>query len=120
MDILADENFPRVVVVALREAGHDVKWIHMLSPGIKDSEVLQLAVDESRLLVTFDKDFGELAYRSELPASCGIILFRLPMRSPDYIAQTVVKAVDSRQDWKGYFSVVEIDTVRMRPLPDTD
>lgn len=119
MDILVDENFPRVAVVALREAGYDVKWIHTLSPGIKDSAVLKLAVDESRLLLTFDKDFGELAYRAQLSASCGVVLFRFPMRSPDYVAQAVVKVIDSRGDWKGHFSVVEIDSVRMRPLPPT-
>jgi predicted nuclease of predicted toxin-antitoxin system len=43
-----------------------------------DSDVLAWAVREGRILLTFDKDFGELARNAALPASCGVILFRVP------------------------------------------
>ena len=45
--------------------------------GATDREVLERAQQENRLVVTFDKDFGELAYRFKLPATSGVILFRL-------------------------------------------
>jgi predicted nuclease of predicted toxin-antitoxin system len=68
MLLLANENFPLDAVEALRTAGHDVLWIRTESPGIADTEVLARAVAERRVLITFDKDFGELAFRSKLPA----------------------------------------------------
>ncbi|WP_287661640.1 DUF5615 family PIN-like protein [Microcystis sp. M049S2] len=77
MRFLANENFPLDAVEALRQNGHDVLWIRVESPGISDREVLSRAQAENRILLTFDKDFGELAFRSRLPASVGIILFSL-------------------------------------------
>ena len=77
MRILANENFPGEAVDALRREGHDVVWIRTEAPGSSDKEVLQRAQSELRILVTFDKDFGELAFHLGLPASNGIILFRI-------------------------------------------
>jgi predicted nuclease of predicted toxin-antitoxin system len=75
MRILANENLPEVVVEALRHDGHDVPWVRTESPGISDRDVLSRARLDERVVVTFDKDFGELAFRYGLPAECGIILF---------------------------------------------
>jgi predicted nuclease of predicted toxin-antitoxin system len=117
MRLLADENVPASAVSALGAAGHDVKWIRKDAPGSRDDEVLALAARERRTLLTFDKDFGELAWRYPLPHDCGIILFRLPMRSPSEVARIIVDAIALRTDWAGHFSVVEPSHVRMRPLP---
>ena len=57
---LADENVPRAVVSALRDAGVDVAWIAESHTGADDEQVLTLAVSNGRVLVTFDKDFGEM------------------------------------------------------------
>jgi predicted nuclease of predicted toxin-antitoxin system len=81
MRFLADENFPGDAVTALRTSGHDVLWIRTDAPGITDQDVLARSLKDARVLLTFDKDFGELAWRSGLPATCGIVLFRLPARS---------------------------------------
>lgn len=59
MRFLADENFPYDAVAALRDAGHDVVWIREAVPGISDEDVLKRAEAEERILLTFDKDFGE-------------------------------------------------------------
>lgn len=82
MHFLANENFPGDAVAALRAGGHDVTWVRTDAPGSPDSEVLARAVRENRILLTFDKDFGELAWHARMPATAGIILFRLPMPSP--------------------------------------
>jgi predicted nuclease of predicted toxin-antitoxin system len=66
MRFLANENFPLDAVEALRHQGHDVVWIRTESPGISDPEVLSRAQTEDRILLTFDKDFGELAFRTKL------------------------------------------------------
>ena len=75
MRILAHENLPEDTVTALRRAGHDVVWIRTDVPGSSDEEVLRRAQLENRLPVTFDKDFGELAFRAGLPAAAGVVLF---------------------------------------------
>lgn len=117
MRILADENFPGNAVQGLRSTGHDVVWIAETRPGISDKQVLGLAQTQDRILITFDKDFGELAFHANLSASSGVILFRITMESADYIANLAAAVIDSRTDWAGHFSVVEDDRVRMTPLP---
>jgi predicted nuclease of predicted toxin-antitoxin system len=115
--LLANENFPAEAVDALREKGHDVIWVRTDAPGSDDESILTRAQRESRILITFDKDFGELAFRSRLPAASGIILFRISAPSSAHVACVAVEAVSSRVDWEGHFSVVEDDRIRMTPLP---
>lgn len=117
MRFLANENFPGDAVAALREAGYDVTWIRTVAPGIPDTEVLAIAQREERVLITFDKGFGELAFRSHLPASSGIILFRISAPSAGYVAESAVAALKIREDWTGHFSVIEDKRVRIKPLP---
>ncbi|MBI3824981.1 MAG: DUF5615 family PIN-like protein [Candidatus Rokubacteria bacterium] len=117
MRLLADENIPGDVVAALRLAGHDVAWIRIDQPGSADRDVLARAQEESRILLTFDKDFGELAWRERLPAVCGVVLFRLPMPAPTDVGRVLAEIVNGRSDWAGHFSVVGADSIRMRPLP---
>lgn len=117
MRLLADENFVGAAVAALRARGHDVTWVRETSPGIGDDEVIRRAVAESRILITFDKDFGELVFRGGVPASCGVILFRIPVSSPTVVARTAVTVLEGRADWAGRFSVIEETKIRMVPLP---
>jgi predicted nuclease of predicted toxin-antitoxin system len=85
-------------------------------PGSSDQRVLEKAQAEQRIILTFDKDFGELAFHRGLPATCGVILFRIPTRSPAQTTAIILKAIDERSDWEGHFSVVEDDRIRMTPL----
>lgn len=117
MNILANENFPQDAVIALRERGHDVSWVRTEAPGSSDEQVLARAQAEERILVTFDKDFGELAFRVRLPASSGVILFRISSPSSAHIARIAVAVLESRADWVGHFSVVEDNRIRMTALP---
>ena len=116
MRFLADENFPRNAVEALRGNEHDVLWIRTDFPGIADPEVLSIAQSSNRILLTFDKDFGELAFSILLPATSGIILFRLPAASGTILAQKVITTIALRDDWAGHFSVIEDRKIRMRKL----
>lgn len=87
MRFLANENVLGDVVTSLQHAGHDVAWGRADAPGSQDEDVLERALREDRILLTFDKDFGELAWQRGLPASCGVILLRLAMPSPAEIAR---------------------------------
>jgi len=56
-------------------------------------------------------------FRAGLPATTGVILFRIRPKSPAFVAQIAVAALDERTDWEGHFSVIELDRIRMTPLP---
>jgi predicted nuclease of predicted toxin-antitoxin system len=115
--ILANENIPGQAISALKEHGHDIVWTRLSAPGSPDEAVLARAQAENRVIITFDKDFGELAFKRTLPSACGVILFRISTPNPDQTALRIVAILQSRADWSGYFSVVENDRVRMTPLP---
>lgn len=115
--ILANENFPGPLIRELRRRGHDVASVKESMRGAGDRDVLARAQAESRLVVTFDKDFGELAYRFDLPASSGVILFRLSGSDPEIDNARALSALESGIEWTGYFAVVSDDRIRVRPLP---
>jgi predicted nuclease of predicted toxin-antitoxin system len=117
--ILANENFPGPLIRELRRHGHDVASVKEIMRGAEDREVLAKAQEEDRLVVTFDKDFGELAYRFGLPSSSGVILFRLSGSDPETDNTRALTALESGLDWVGCFAVVTNDRIRVRPLPRT-
>jgi hypothetical protein len=73
---LADECVDAALVSRLRGAGHDVVYVAELASGISDTEVLQLAQSNGRVLLTEDKGFGELVFRSKLTVP-GVVLLRI-------------------------------------------
>ncbi len=115
MRFLADQNFPSRAVTALRALGHDVAWIEEDAPGASDEAILGRAVTEARILLTFDKDFGELAFQARLPATSGIVLVRLELT--DNGSAWLATLISTRNDWPGRFSVIEPGRIRSRELP---
>jgi predicted nuclease of predicted toxin-antitoxin system len=66
MNFLADESVDRPIVERLRQEGHQVSYIAELGPGMSDDAVLNLANQQTALLLTADKDFGEMVFRQRL------------------------------------------------------
>lgn len=118
MRLLVDQNVPRAVVKRLREDDHNVTWAQTAHPGADDEVLLKRAQEENRVVLTFDTDFGTLAFHRDLPASAGIILFRLTLVSPLAVAEAVRETIEAREDWEGHFAVVDDTQIRMRPFPD--
>ena len=118
MQMIVNENVTRTVIDELRQRGHDVLSVKESMRGEGDDVILARAEAEQRLVVTHDKDFGELAFRFRLPATCGIVLFRLSGSEPDADNQRILDVLESRTDWAGHFSVVTDDRVRMRLMPE--
>jgi hypothetical protein len=85
-------------------------------PGYERSRCARVAIRDERILLTFDKDLGELARASALPSTCGVVLFRIPMPNPGDIGSRLSNMVTSRDDWAGHFSVIEPGRIRMRAL----
>lgn len=116
MRLLANENFPRALVLALRADGHDVAWVWEDARGSKDPEVLGRAQREGRVIATYDKDFGELAFRARLPATCGVFLVRVvgSLETQTSLVRAALRELDSVN---GPFVTVSNDRLRTRPLP---
>ena len=117
MRILADENCPGDLVHALQTRGHDVIWIRTEAPGSTDPDILARAQLENRVILTFDKDFGELAIRQRLPATSGVILCRLHGLRPQRLIAIILNALGSRANWSGQFTVLTEQQIRILPLP---
>jgi len=117
MRIMADENLAGILIGELRRRGNDVLAVKESMRSKPDEAVLVRARAEQRVVVTHDKDFGELAFRAGLPAECGVILLRLAGANPEEDCRRAIAVIESREDWPGHFTVVTDDRVRMRPLP---
>ncbi len=116
MRLLADENLSERLIMALRAAGHDVEWVKETCTGAADRAIIADAEASGRVLITFDKDFGELIYRHGVRNLTGVILLRLPDVSRSEIAVLLPAIIGGRDDWEGHFSVVRRDRIRMVPL----
>ena len=114
MKLLADENIEGEIVAALRAAGFEVADVKKISPGIEDDAGLTMANDSDSVLLTNDKDFGELVYRDRLTSS-GIILLRFEdLSMEDRIERLTEVLNEHADDLSGSFTVVSNRGVRIR------
>jgi len=114
MKILADENIEIEIVAALRQAGHSVSDIKEISPGVEDSQVLKLSSDLTSILLTNDKDFGELIYRDR-SASIGVILLRFGKLEIAEKIEFLLHVLEDREsEMDGAFTVIAATGVRIR------
>ncbi|MEH2319745.1 DUF5615 family PIN-like protein [Nostoc sp.] len=118
MRFLANENFPMMSVVRLRDAGYDVAYGSEDAPGAEDSLVLQRAVREERIILTFDRDYGELISRLRMAVPKGVVYFRYFPTTPEAPAQDLLHLLSVEGlVLEGYFTVFERTQLRQRPLP---
>ncbi|MCC5656038.1 DUF5615 family PIN-like protein [Nostoc sp. XA010] len=118
MRFLANENFPLPSVRLLRQAGYDVASVTEDSPGIEDTEVLTRGANEQRVILTFDRDYGELIYRLRLPSPTGVIYLRFRPHTPEEPATLLLNLLEIEGlQFEERFTVLERDQIRQRPLP---
>ncbi|MCZ2147910.1 MAG: DUF5615 family PIN-like protein [Bryobacterales bacterium] len=114
MKLVADESVEGPTVYSLRAAGHEVLFIAESSPGIQDSAVLEIARREEALLLTADKDFGELVFRDREP-HYGVLLIRSLVRSPEENAANTLAAISQYgTELLKRFSVLAEGVLRIR------
>jgi len=119
MILLADESVDQAIVERLRQDGHDTLYVAELSPSVSDEEVLDQANSRKALLITEDKDFGELVYRLGR-VHTGMVLVRLAGLSSERKAETVAKVLrDYAAELLGAISVISPGAVRIRKPPVT-
>ena len=116
MKFLADECCDAGLVEALRHDGHDVLYAVGTMTGAADDDLLDRAYNEQRILLTEDKDFGELVYRLRKPAF-GVILLRFDVTERMLKISRLQHLLDHEaQRLPGAFVVLEADKSRLRPL----
>ncbi len=115
---IVNENVSGTRIRSLRNGGQDVLSVKESMCGASDPDILARAQAEQRVVVTHAKDFGELAYRYGLPASSGVVLFRLSGAEPETDNRRMLEILESDVDWTGHFAVVTDDRVRIRLLPE--
>jgi predicted nuclease of predicted toxin-antitoxin system len=115
---LADENIPGRAIAFLRERGEDVVAVGEICPGKSDQEVLALAIMQERILLSFDRDHGDLVFNRGFAAPRGIVFFRLSPPDPTEIERILAILLDrGAAALDGQFTVVYADVIRQRPLP---
>jgi predicted nuclease of predicted toxin-antitoxin system len=77
MSLLANENFPKASVLLLRNMNYDVLSIREDNPSISDTGIMEIAEKEQRIIVTFDRDYGDLIFRYNFKPSKGVIDLRI-------------------------------------------
>ena len=84
MKFVADENIPIKVVERLKNENIEIESIVKIQVGLKDEEIAKISEREKAVLITFDKDFGEIIFRKSIKPF-RVILLRIPPKSVDYI-----------------------------------
>lgn len=115
MRILADECCDAGLVDALRADGHDVLSVSSTTPGAADSDVLAQAVGSGRLLLTEDRDYGELVFAG-LSEHEGVLYVRFPGNARQtMISRARAFVADRGESLLGAFTVLTPGGARIRP-----
>jgi len=111
---LADESCDFAVVRSLRCAGYDVVAVTESFPSATDKEVLGVAVEEDRILITEDRDFGEwvFAHREKMK---GVLYIRFPGNTRSMLGETVILFIEKHaMALVGNFTVLQPGRARIR------
>jgi len=106
MKFLLDENIGKEILEFLEQLGHSASRIRVIQPGLTDSQVLNLAVSQNSILITSDKDFGELIFKYG-QLSSGVILLRLKDETSKNKIKALKKVLTGRKQIKGFTVVIE-------------
>jgi predicted nuclease of predicted toxin-antitoxin system len=115
--LLANENWPRPALLALRAAGANVEAVAERMPRATDAEVLRHAAAEGRWVLTFDRDYGELVFARAVSPPPAIVYLRQGAYAADWPARVVLDLLP-RAEWvQGHLVVVSGRALRRRRLP---
>ena len=113
---LVDECVDSALVSLLRQTGHDVLYMADDAPRTSDAAVIQKAAAEGRLLLTDDKDFGDLVFRQGLQVP-GLVLLRIDPANYEQRRVRLLSAIERfGQKLLGHYTVVQVGRLRVRKL----
>lgn len=117
MKFLADENIPLEVVKHLQQDGIDLVSQSIVAPGANDEQILSRMLQEKRVIITLDKDFGQLIFKTRKQSN-GVILLRVHPQSVEYLYSLLKKVLGLNIKFNSSFCVVERHRVRIVPLQE--
>jgi predicted nuclease of predicted toxin-antitoxin system len=114
---LANENVPKATIEKLRNEGFDIISVSSDFPSIKDEAVILFATMDNRVIITFDRDYGELIFKRNIQPPSGIIYFRIQGFQPEEPAEILLNwlSVPNLQ-FEGFFTVISEKNIRQRKL----
>lgn len=117
MIFLANENFPLASIFLLRNAGYHVHSIKETTRGISDITVLALAEQMNAVILTFDKDYGEIIFRNEMTQPPAVVFFRHKGYDAAFAGNTLLHLIENEGVIiEGFFTVIEQENIRQRKL----
>lgn len=116
MKLLANENVPLESVRQLRNSGHDIVSISEQSPGIADEDVIRISRKENRIILTFDRDYGELIFHRGLMKPAGILYLRFLPGNPSEVAAYISQLLEDGITLQGRFTTADRARVRQTML----
>lgn len=114
MKLLANENIPYESIFYLRDKGYDVLSVGMDFSGTKDSDIMKIAIDEERIILTFDRDYGELIFRLHYKPTKGVVYMRLSEYNPGEPGMIIDELLQSNIDLNQALTVIDHGGVRQR------
>jgi len=115
MQFLANENFPIKSVLLFRQSGFDIKAIGTDNPSIADEEVIEIANKEDRIILTFDKDYGELIFKYGYKPKAGVIFLRFHNFEPEKPAEYLLKMFETATiNFENTLTVIDRKKIRQR------
>lgn len=115
MKFLADENFPITAYRILLESGYDIKHVAYEMHSVSDIEVTDYAIQEDRIILTFDGDYGTLIFKFGYRPP-GVVYFRLQNITADEPAYIVMNLLKEAYQFEHVHTVVENDKIRQRRI----
>ena len=115
MKLLANENFPYKSIHYLRSKGYDVYSIGIDNPSIKDSEIMLIAINDERTILTFDRDYGELIFKYNYQPGKGVIYLRFDEYEPHEPGLIIEEIINNKElDLTRALTVVDKNGIRQR------
>lgn len=116
MTFFADEGLDAPMVELLRNEGYTVIYAAEEMKGASDSEILERANEENAVLITKDKDFGELIIRQKM-YSQGVILIRVEKLNSLSNCLLLLRLINKHStELRRSFTIIEEDKIRIRRL----
>lgn len=115
MKFLANENFPKPSIDLIRNFGCTVISIASSYSGISDHEVVQLALQKDLIILTFDKDYGEIIFKEKIPVPPSVTFFRHKGADNQFAGDAICTLLESNQiRLNNHFTVIEENGIRQR------
>jgi predicted nuclease of predicted toxin-antitoxin system len=115
LKFLANENVPISSVKALKIRGFDITAIGMDNPSISDEQVMNIAIEEMRTIITYDSDYGELIFKHGYKPKAGVIFIRNQPSDPLETAKIIEKLISYENvTFEGALTVVDSNSIRQK------